>query len=117
MEQVQKSYKSLPEDAIVDGPGDASHGVGSLLASLRISDSDFAKKFVSHTWPLITHSVPTLILGLQNALIIAAAGIWKAPAAFPDQEHFELCFPYQEHFVLCFSDQEHFKLCFPSVSC
>ena len=82
--KYKKSYKSLPEHAIVDGPGDASHGVGSLLASLRIWDSDFAKKFASHTWPLITHSVPTLILGLQNALIIAAAGIWNAPAAFPD---------------------------------
>ena len=49
--KYKKSYKSLPEDAIVDGPGDASHGVGSLLASLRISDSDFAKKFASYVLP------------------------------------------------------------------
>ena len=49
--KYKKSYKSLPEDAIVDGPGDASHGVGSLLASLRISDSDFAKKFASYVIP------------------------------------------------------------------
>ena len=47
--KYKKSYKSLPEHTIVDGPGDASHGVGSLLASLRISDSDFAKKFAHYT--------------------------------------------------------------------
>ena len=81
--KYKKSYKSLPEHAIVDGPGDASHGVGSLLASLRIWDSDFTKKFVSYTWPLITHSVPTLILGLQNALIKANASTCRAPATFP----------------------------------
>ena len=69
-------------------------------------------KIVVKVSPLVTHSVPTLILGLQNALIIAAAGIWNAPAAFPDQEHFELCFSDQEYFELCFPDQEHFVLFF-----
>ena len=46
-------------------------------------------------WPLVTHSVPTLILGLQNALIMAAAGIWKAP----EQQLFYSIFP-RKHFLL-----------------
>merc|ERR1719318_1289933 len=37
----------------------------------------------SQVWPLVTHSVPTLILGLQKALKRAAAGQPKPAAAFP----------------------------------
>merc|ERR1719370_2507462 len=37
----------------------------------------------SQVWPFTTHSVPTLILGLQYALINGKGSTWRAPATFP----------------------------------
>ena len=37
----------------------------------------------SQDWPLVTHSVPTLILGLQKYLIIIFASIWNVAATLP----------------------------------
>ena len=37
----------------------------------------------SQDCPLVTHSVPTLILGLQKYLIIIFASIWNVAATLP----------------------------------
>merc|ERR1719494_880230 len=54
-----------------------------ILSKIARAIPPVAPVACSQVWPLVTHSVPTLILGLQNALKRAAAGQPKPAAAFP----------------------------------
>merc|ERR1719300_1851281 len=54
-----------------------------ILSKMARAIPPVAMVACSQVWPLVTHSVPTLILGLQNALKRAAAGQPKPAAAFP----------------------------------
>ena len=74
------------EQSVKDSTGNATNGSCSLFTSLTCVGKKSRVFQNPLSSPLVTHSVPTLILGLQNALIVLNGSIKNAPKALPGND-------------------------------